>query len=67
MYCYVSVCLQVNVTGIFIFHFACCWRVNVEGIVLCFSLLTVIFMFHLAYMDVSLIYQSQNLSTHTYK
>ena len=29
---YVSVCLQVNVTGIFIFHFACDWRVNVTGI-----------------------------------
>ena len=32
MYCYVSVCLQVNVTGIFIFHFAYDWRVNVTGI-----------------------------------
>ena len=51
-YCYVSVWLQVKVTGIFIFHFACDWRENVTGIFLCFSLLTVIFMFHLPYMDV---------------
>ena len=35
------------VTDIFLFHFACDWRVNVTGF-LCFSLLTVIFtQFHL--------------------
>ena len=48
--------LLVSVTGIFIFHFACDWRVNVTSIFLCFSLLTVIFkqlfLFHLPYMDV---------------
>ena len=57
------------------FHFACDWRVNVTSIFLCFSLLTVIFiqlflcfnfytviiMFHLPYMDVTLIYHSQKI------
>ena len=49
-------CLSL-LTGIFIFHFVCVWRVNVTSIFLCFSLLSVIFtqlffMFHLPYIDV---------------
>ena len=49
--------LAGNVTVIFIFYFACDWQVNVTGIFFMFqfahnSFYTVIFMFHLPYIDV---------------
>ena len=47
------------------FQFACDWQVNVTGILLCFSLLTVIFTQLFLWMS-TLIYQSQNLSTYVY-
>ena len=55
---------------IFIFRFACDWRVNVTGIFLCFSLLTVIFTqlflcFTFPTWMSTLICQSQKLSTYT--